>query len=86
MKLDYFYDDQFGRVLKHLIRVFGEFQVQNGVDADGKPKYKKVPCRYADISRMAAAIINGNSENVLPTAPIMTISVNQLKLDRKSVS
>ncbi|EHU8780847.1 tail sheath stabilizer and completion protein [Escherichia coli] len=85
MKIDYYYDGQFRRVLKHLIRVFGEFQVQNGVDADGNPKYKKVPCRYADISRMAAAIINGNSENVLPSAPIMTISVNQLKLDRKSI-
>lgn len=85
MKIDYYYDGQFRRVLKHLIRVFGEFQVQNGLDADGKPKYKKVPCRYADISRLAAAIINGNSENTLPSAPIMTISVNQLKLDRKSI-
>ena len=85
MKVDYYYDGQFRRVLKHLIRVFGEFQVQNGIDSEGKAKYKKVPCRYADISRLAAAIINGNSENVLPSAPIMTISVNQLKMDRKSI-
>lgn len=85
MKVEYYYDGQFRRVLKHLIRIFGGFQVQNGLDEQGNPKYKNVPCRYADISRLAAAIINGNSENTAPTAPIMTISVNQLKLDRKSV-
>ena len=85
MKVEYYYDGQFRRVLKHLIRIFGGFQVQNGLDDQGNPKYKNVPCRYADISRLAAAIINGNSENTAPTAPIMTISVNQLKLDRKSV-
>ncbi|EOR9074318.1 hypothetical protein FOI42_RS04295 [Escherichia coli] len=85
MKVEYYYDGQFRRVLKHLIRIFGGFQVQNGVDDEGKPRYKQVPCRYADISRLAAAVINGNSENVMPTAPIMTISVNQLKLDRKSI-
>lgn len=41
MKIDYYYDGQFRRVLKHLIRVFGEFQVQNGIDANGNPKYKR---------------------------------------------
>lgn len=85
MKVDYFYDGQFRRVLKHLIRVFGGFQVQNSVSDDGTISYRSVPCRYGDISRLAAYIISGGSENVIPTAPIMTIGVNQLKLDRKSI-
>lgn len=85
MKLQYYYDGQFRRVLKHLIRAFGEFQVRSGVDDEGKYKYKTVPCRYADISRLAASIINGNSENVMPTAPMMTIGVQSLKMDRPSI-
>lgn len=85
MKVQYYYDAQFRRVLKHLIRLFGEFQVQYTIDANGNPVYRKVPCRYADISRLAAAIIMGNSENTLPTAPSMTISVQSLKMDRNSI-
>ncbi|AQW88757.1 putative tail sheath stabilizer and completion protein [Erwinia phage pEa_SNUABM_50] len=85
MKINYYYDGQFRRLLKHLIRVFGEFQVKNGVDDNGVQKYKTVPARYADISRMAAYIINGGSENVLPSAPLITINVQSLKLDRASI-
>lgn len=85
MKLNYYYDGQFRRLLKHLIRVFGEFQVKNGLDANGNQKYKTVPCRYADISRMAAYIISGGSENVLPSAPGITINVQSLKLDRPNI-
>lgn len=85
MKINYYYDGQFRRLLKHLIRVFGEFQVKNGVDDAGNQKYKVVPARYADISRMAAYYINGGSENILPTAPIITINVQSLKFDRSNL-
>ena len=85
MKLEYFYDGQFRRLLKHLIRMFGEFKVQNGVDSNGDVKYKTVPCRYADLNRITAYILAGGSENVLPSAPNMTISVQNLKMDRKNI-
>lgn len=84
MKLDYYYDGQFHRELTHLIRLFSGFTVQNGVDDDGNPRYREVPVRYADISRMAAYILNGGSENIMNSAPIMTISVESLNVDRKS--
>ncbi|WNA15952.1 tail sheath stabilizer and completion protein [Xanthomonas phage XaC1] len=84
MKLDYFYDEQFRRVLKHLIRVFGEFQVQNGVDSENNVKYRKVPCLYADMSRQAQYNI-ANSENILNSAPFMTISVKSLNINRKEM-
>lgn len=85
MKINYYYDGQFRRLLKHLIRVFGEFQVKNGVDEAGNQKYRTVPARYADISRLAAYYLNGGSENIMPTAPIITINVQSLKFDRSSV-
>lgn len=85
MKVQYYYDGQFRRVLKHLIRVFGDFKVLSSIDDDGNPVYRGVPCRYADISKMTAYIINGGSENTLPAAPMMTISVEALKMDRPSI-
>lgn len=85
MKLDYFYDDQFGRVLKHLIRVFGEFQVQNGVDDNFKQKYRKVPCLYGDMSRQAQYQLAQMSENILNSAPFMTISIKSWNMDRPNV-
>lgn len=85
MKVEYYYDGQFRRTLMHLIRLFGEFQVQFGTDENGNPKYRKVPCRYADFSRMAQYLINGNSENVAKAAPMMTISVDDLNMSRKDV-
>ncbi|AZU98203.1 hypothetical protein BZF66_06990 [Salmonella enterica] len=85
MKVEYYYDGQFHRVLMHLIRLFGDFQVRFGSDEDGNPKYRKVPCRYADISRMAQYIINGNSENVAKSSPMMTISVDSFTMARKDV-
>ena len=85
MKVDYYYNGQFRRVLKHLIRVFGEFKVLYSIDDDGNPVYRKVPCRYADISRLAAWLINGGSENTQITAPMMTISVQSLKMDRAGI-
>ncbi|WEM33290.1 hypothetical protein EJP02_229 [Escherichia phage EJP2] len=85
MKVEYYYDGQFRRVLKHLIRVFGDFKVLHSIDDAGLPVYRGVPCRYADISRLAAYIISGGSENTVPTAPMMTISVQSLKMERNSI-
>lgn len=85
MKVEYYYDGQFRRTLMHLIRLFSEFQVQYGTDENGNPKYRKVPCRYADFSRMAQYLINGNSENVVKASPMMTISVDSLNMSRKDV-
>lgn len=85
MKLDYFYDGQVKRVLSHIIRMFSEFQVQSGFDDDGNPKFRKVPCRYADMSRQALQLINGASENVANYAPIMTVSIQSLKMERENV-
>jgi hypothetical protein len=85
MKVEYYYDGQFRRVLMHLIRLFGEFQVQYGSDDEGHPRYRKVPVRYADFSRMAQYLINGNSENVAKSSPLMTISVEEFTMARKDV-
>lgn len=79
----YFYDRQIRRWITQIIAVFSHFEVQLGVDTSGAPTYLRVPVRYGDITRMAAAIIKDNSENKLNTVPLMTVSVTGLKYDRE---
>ena len=84
-KVDYFYDAQVERVIKHLIRLFGGFQVLATYDDSGEPVYRRVPCRYADISRQTGYILNDNSENTLQSAPFMTISIGSLQMSRNQI-
>lgn len=81
----FFYDKQIRRWIQQIIAVFSNFDVQIGVDPTGSPTYRRVPVRYGDISRMAAAIIKENSENTLNTVPIMTVSISSLKYDKDRV-
>ena len=81
----YFYDNQVRRWIQQIIAVFSKFEVQIGVDPTGSPTYRRVPVRYGDITRMAAAIIKENSENKMNTVPIMTVSITSLKYDKERV-
>lgn len=75
--LDYWYDEQIKRYLLQLVRVFSNFQVKeytsNGVH------YNRVPCRYADASRMVSLILKNNSENTLNNVPQITVGVQSLQ-------
>lgn len=87
MKVKYFYDGQVRRVLKHLIRLFGDFQVSAGYDqTTGKQIFKNVPCRYADVSRMAAYTLTGGSENTTLTFPSININIQSLNIDKPNMT
>lgn len=84
-QLQYFYGAQTERIIKHLIRLFGGFTVLNNHDDAGNPVYRRVPCRYGDISTQSASILQGNSENTLKTAPFITISINRFNMSRENI-
>lgn len=75
--LDYWYDEQIKRYLIQLVRVFSNFKVReftkNGV------KYNRVPARYGDASRMVATILRKNSENVVNSAPFISVSIQSIQ-------
>ena len=78
--LDYWYDEQIKRYLLQIIRIFSGFQTReytkNGV------KYNRVPARYGDMSRMVASIMRKNSENIINSAPFISISIQSLQVAR----
>lgn len=81
----FFYDKQVRRWLNQIIAIFSNFDVEYGKDANGNTVLLRVPVRYGDPSRMAAAIIASNSENAQNTVPMMTVHITSLKYDKERI-
>ena len=61
-----------------MIRMLSGFKVKAG---DGTEK--TVPVLYGDMNRNVSSIVRDNSENKLPSAPRISLYINQLSLDTK---
>jgi len=84
-QVDFFYDSQLRRFLLQFTRIFSGFQVEYGKDDLGNVTYLTVPVRYGDASRQAQAIIQDNSANKMPSAPMMSFYVSNTKYARERV-
>lgn len=78
----FFYDEQIRRFLLQFTRIFSNFQVEYGKDDNGNSGLLRVPVRYGDVSRQAQTIIQQNSANEMPSAPMITFYVASMDYDR----
>jgi hypothetical protein len=76
----HFYDEQIKRFIVQVIRALSNFQVRFG---DGT--LYRVPVTYGDSSRQAQSIISRNSENSIPSCPLISIYITDLKYDRTRI-
>ena len=74
--MDFFYDKQFRRYIQQFIRLFSNFEIE--IDRETET-YRTVPARYGDVNRMVAAILRKNSENVINSAPFISITIQSLQ-------
>ena len=74
--MQHFYDGQIRRYLTQIVRVFGQFSVQ-----DGKGNLTQVPVTYGDLTRQVGSILRDNSENKIPSAPRMAVYITGLEMD-----
>ena len=83
----HFYDEQIRRYILQFIRMFSGFSVKTGKKMnDGvSDYYMRVPARYGDVSRMAATIVKGNSENIVNSTPFIACWVQSFQPDRARV-
>jgi hypothetical protein len=44
--------------------------------------YNRVPCRYADSSRMVTHIMRNNSENIINSCPFISVAIQSLKYEQ----
>jgi hypothetical protein len=76
------YDGQIRRFVMQFIRMVSNFQVEFGQDASGDRTLQTVPVYYGDMSRQAAMILRGNSENTLNAVPAMACYISGLAYDQ----
>ncbi|RLD65946.1 MAG: hypothetical protein DRI98_14160 [Bacteroidetes bacterium] len=81
----YFYDKQLRRFLLQFTRMMSNFQCEIGRDDDGNPTYMRIPIRYGNVSKQAATILQNNSANSIPCAPLFTFHISDLSYDRKNL-
>ena len=81
----YFYDAQIRRFLYQFARMFSNYEVEGGIDDNGKVTLIRVPVRYGDASRQAQSILQDNSANNLPASPLMSFYIDTLKHDRSRI-
>ena len=77
----FFYDGQIRRYVGQLIRMLSGYKYQ-----DGTGKQIVVPALYGDMSRQVASILNGNSENKIPSAPRIAVYISNVQLDRSRLA
>jgi hypothetical protein len=74
--------------LLQFARIFSNFDVEYGPNQAGQgPESEtdtlvRVPVRYGDASRQAQTILQNNSANDMPSTPLMTFYITDLKYDR----
>lgn len=78
--LDFHYDSQIQRYFLQFMRIFSGFQYMTGKDSNGVQTLKRVPCRYADVSRQVSYILKNQSENFLLTTPFITCQISGLTM------
>jgi len=87
----FFYDSQIRRFLLQFARIFSNFDVEYGANEAGQgpgstvDTLVRVPVRYGDASRQAQTIIQNNSANDMPSTPLMTFYITDLKYDRPRI-
>jgi len=83
--VQYAYDAQIRRFVLQFIRMVSNFQVEFGQDSTGTKTLQTVPVYYGDVSRQAAMILKGNSENTLNAVPAMAAYIAGFTYDRDRV-
>jgi hypothetical protein len=81
----FFYDGQIRRFLYQFIKIMSHFTVEFGADRAGNQTLQTVPVVYGDPSRMAAQILQGNTENAMPSVPCIACYIGALDYDRNRV-
>jgi len=82
MPVQFSYDGQIRRFVMQFVRILSNFQVEFGKDSAGDRTLQTVPVYYGDVSRQAAMILRGNSENTLNAVPAVATYISELGYDR----
>ena len=70
---NYWYYAQIRTLILHTLRLFQNFCVSEGIDDDGNPILRRVPCVYMSTDKSVVYMLNNASDTVLETVPKMVL-------------
>lgn len=80
---DFFYDQQIRRFMIQFAKMFSQWYVTRGKDANGNDILVRIPVMYGNGSRMVSTILADNSASSLPSAPLITYYISGLEYDQR---
>lgn len=78
---NYWYHKQIRTLLLHTLRLFQNFCISEGIDEEGKPILRKVPCTHMSKDKSVAYMLNNATDTVLETCPKMILTISNVKLN-----
>lgn len=79
--MDFWYSEQLRNYRLQFIRAFSNFYVETGNGGPNNTTERiRVPCRYGDSTRIASAIVRGNSENKILSVPFISCWLKSLNM------
>lgn len=78
---NYWYNAQTRHIILCVLRLFSNFQISEGLDANNKPKLRRIPITFMSTDKSVVSMLNNNSDTVLETVPRMILSISNVKLN-----
>jgi len=75
----FFYDSTIRAWMEQIIRLFSNFTVEYGLDSNGAQMYSRIPVIWGDSTFNVATLTRLNSENIMPSVPLMSVYITDLK-------
>ena len=82
----YWYYAQIRTIILHTLRLFQNFCVSEGIDDNGDPILRRVPCVYMSTDKSVVYLLNNSSDTVLETVPKMVLAISEVKLNNDKIA
>lgn len=83
---NYWYYGQIRLLILHTLRLFQNFCVSEGMDENGNPILRRVPCVYMSTDKSVVYMLNNATDTVLETCPKMVLSISNVKLNNDKIA
>ena len=81
--VNYWYYSQVRTIILHTLRLFSNFRVSEGKDADGNPKLRRIPVVYMSTDKSVLYMLNNASDTVLESCPKMVLAISEIRANEK---
>ncbi len=84
--VNYWYFGNIRHMILCVLRIFENFCVSEGLNEDGEPILRRVPCVYMSTDKSVVYMLNNATDTILETVPKMVLAISNVKLNNDKIS